>query len=56
MFNYTDYILEVNNNFIEWGGAETVAIPYDIENEMLVETLSQINGVLFTGGALELID
>jgi gamma-glutamyl-gamma-aminobutyrate hydrolase PuuD len=56
IFNYDDYILEVNNNFIKWGGSRTVAIPYNISNDDLLNLLPQINGVLFTGGALELID
>ena len=56
MFNYDDYILEVNDNFVKWGGSRTVAIPFNIENDDLLNLLPQINGVLFTGGALELID
>jgi hypothetical protein len=33
-----------------------VAIPYNIPEEQLMKLLPQINGVLFTGGALDLID
>mmetsp|Transcript_5780 Transcript_5780/g.9905 ORF Transcript_5780/g.9905 Transcript_5780/m.9905 type:complete len:257 (-) Transcript_5780:438-1208(-) len=55
-FNYTDYILEVNDNFARWGGSRTVPIPYDISEEDLLNLLPQINGVLFTGGGLDLID
>lgn len=29
-FNYSEYILEINDNFIRWGGSKTVAIPYNI--------------------------
>lgn len=29
-FNFTDYILEVNDNFVKWAGSRTVAIPFDI--------------------------
>lgn len=54
-FDYTDYVLEVNNNFVQWAGSRTVAIPYDISEEDLRVLLPQLNGVLFTGGALELI-
>jgi len=54
-FNYTDYVLEVNDNFVKWAGSKTVAIPYDISEEDLRVLLPQINGVLLTGGALELI-
>jgi gamma-glutamyl-gamma-aminobutyrate hydrolase PuuD len=55
-FNYRDYILEINDNFIKWAGSRTVAIPYDISEENLLRLLPQINGILFTGGALELIN
>lgn len=34
-FNYTDYILEVNDNFVKWAGSRTVAIPYDIAEKDL---------------------
>ena len=30
VFNFKDYILEVNDNFIKWSGSRTIAIPYDI--------------------------
>jgi hypothetical protein len=33
-----------------------VAIPYDAKPEQLDKMLSQLNGVLFTGGGLDLID
>jgi gamma-glutamyl-gamma-aminobutyrate hydrolase PuuD len=56
MFNYTDYILEVNDNFIRWAGSRTVAIPFDISDADLNRLLPQINGVLLTGGALDLYD
>jgi gamma-glutamyl-gamma-aminobutyrate hydrolase PuuD len=55
-FNYDDYILEINDNFVRWAGSKTVAIPYDISEEDLTAMLRQINGVLFTGGGLKLID
>lgn len=55
-FPYTDYILEVNDNFIRWPGSRTVAIPFNISEAELNELLPQINGVLFTGGALDLIN
>lgn len=46
----------MNDNFIKWAGSRTISIPYDIEDEELNEILPQINGFLFTGGALTLID
>lgn len=52
IFNYTDYILEINDNFVRWGGSKTVAIPYNISETDLYSLLRQINGVLFTGGGL----
>jgi gamma-glutamyl-gamma-aminobutyrate hydrolase PuuD len=48
--------LEINENFVKWAGSRTVAIPYDISEENLMRLLPQINGVLFTGGALNLIN
>jgi len=48
--------LKVNNDFIKWGGSRTIAIPYDIDSEDLQSLLRQINGVLFTGGGLDLVD
>jgi len=54
-FDYKEYILEVNDNFIRWAGSKTVAIPYNITEEALIKLLGQINGVLFTGGALTLV-
>ena len=55
-FNYTDYILEVNDNFVRWAGSKTVAIPFNATESELFSLLRQINGVLFTGGALTLVD
>ena len=33
-----------------------MAIPFDISNDDLLNLLPQINGILFTGGALDLIN
>jgi hypothetical protein len=38
-FNYNDYILEINDNFIKWAGSRTVAIPFDISEENLMKLL-----------------
>lgn len=38
-FNYNDYILEINDNFIKWAGSRTVAIPYDISEDNLMKLL-----------------
>lgn len=54
-FGYKDYVLEVNDKFIKWAGSRTIAIPYDMPEDELDIILPQINGVLFTGGALDLI-
>lgn len=56
VFDFHDYILEVNDNFVKWAGSKTIAIPFDIHEDDLLEILGQINGVLLTGGALTLID
>lgn len=56
LFDKDQYVLEVNDNFVRWSGSVPIAIPYDISPEELSKVLNQINGVLFTGGALEMID
>lgn len=56
IFDFNEYILEVNDNFVKWAGSKTIAIPYDIAEKELVAILNQINGVLLTGGSLTLID
>ena len=38
-FDFGDYILEVNNNFVKWAGSRTIAVPYDISEENLVKLL-----------------
>lgn len=55
-FNFHDYVLEVNDNFVKWAGSKTIAIPFDVSEQDLTVILDQINGVLLTGGALTLID
>ena len=58
LYNTTikNYILEVNESYIRWSGSRTIAIPYDIEDGLLDEVLDQINGVLLTGGSLDLVN
>jgi len=38
-FNFKEYILEVNDNFIKWSVSRTVAIPYDISEDELMKIL-----------------
>jgi hypothetical protein len=38
-FNFKEYILEVNDNFIKWSGSRTLAIPYDISEDELMKIL-----------------
>lgn len=47
--------MEINYNFIRWAGSIPIVIPYDISDEDLTNLLPQLNGVLFTGGAVDLI-
>ena len=44
------YIMHCNYLYMNIGGSNSVAIPYDIEPEALYALLDQINGVLLTGG------
>lgn len=39
VFNYDTYVLEVNDNFIRWAGSRTVAIPFDISQNELLDLL-----------------
>ena len=59
-FNFDEYILGINYEFMSLAGARPVQISYlsdEPEDERrLYEVLDQINGVLFTGGNLTLID
>lgn len=40
--------------FMQAGGSRTVMIPYNIPEARLKELLPEINGVLLTGGVLDL--
>ena len=43
--------------YVQWleaAGARVIAIPYDIERSELLHLLKSVNGVLFTGGEVEL--
>ena len=51
------YILDINRQFIELSGvAEAVPLRYDLvtDSDLLLSTLDQLDGVLFTGGFLSL--
>jgi gamma-glutamyl-gamma-aminobutyrate hydrolase PuuD len=50
----SQYILQANDLYMRLGGSNTIAIPFDISPEDLKTLLPQINGVLFTGGMLEM--
>jgi hypothetical protein len=55
-FPYDQYINSANRNYVEIGGSTAVVIRYDASDAELYETLGKVNGVLFTGGGLLLID
>ena len=38
-FKYHDYVWEVNENFIRWGGSRTVSIPFDSTDQELYDIL-----------------
>jgi gamma-glutamyl hydrolase len=56
MQEHSQYILDVNARFPELGGARVVPLFYNSTEDMLDEVLPKINGVLFTGGGLDLYD
>ena len=47
------YIAASYVKWLELGGARSIAIPYDATPEILEDIFYQINGILFTGGALD---
>jgi len=60
-FDFDEYILGINYDFISLSGARPVYISYylaetDEGRKRLYEILDQVNGVLFTGGNLTLVD
>ena len=55
-FKYEHFIWEGNVNFIHYAGSWAVPIKYNIDDDDLYELLDSINGVLFTGGAMPLIN
>jgi len=56
LFPYTSYLSEYNLEFIRMGGGTPVPIEYDLPEDKLYALLDSINGVFFTGGAVELIN
>lgn len=60
IFDYDEYILGVNYEFLTLGNSQPVYLSYEsdtTEQEVaLYDTLSKINGILLTGGGLTLID
>ena len=55
-FPFDEYILEVNHQFMGLHGAKTIPIRYNLPEKDLLHLLDSINGVLFTGGGLKLIN
>lgn len=51
-----DYIAASYVKWLEAGGARSIPIPYNANEELLDDILAQINGVLLPGGASELPD
>ena len=55
-FGHEHFIWEGNVNVIHYAGSWAVPIRYDLEDEDLDVLLASINGVLFTGGGMPLVD
>lgn len=55
-FNYDQYVLEANKDFVQLGGSYAVPVKYDLEDQELYQLLEKLNGVLFTGGNLLLMN
>lgn len=50
----TYYIAASYVKWLESGGAQSIAIPYDADETLIREIFGQINGVLFPGGSAQL--
>ena len=55
-FEYDHFIWEGNVNMVHYAGSWAVPIRYDMDDADLYSLLDSINGVLFTGGAMPLVD
>ena len=55
-FDHDHFIWEGSVNIVHYAGSWAVPIRYDLDDEDLDELLASINGVLFTGGAMPLVD
>ncbi len=59
-FDYDESVLAVNHKFIAMSGARPVYMSYmsdeEADDRRLYQILEQVNGVLFTGGNLTLIN
>ncbi|CDW79683.1 gamma-glutamyl hydrolase [Stylonychia lemnae] len=53
---YDQYMLGVNRQYVELAGNVAVPIRFDLPEDELLALLSQLNGVLFTGGNLILVN
>ena len=56
IFPFNEYVLKANSEFISLGNARAVVIHQNIGDEELYSLLGKINGVLFPGGAIKLIN
>lgn len=56
VFDHDHFIWEGSVNTVHYAGSWAVPIRYDLDDEDLDELLASINGVLFTGGAMPLVD
>ena len=55
-FDYEQFIWEGNVNMVHYAGSWAVPIRYDLSDAELYPLLDSINAVLFTGGAMPLVD
>ena len=59
-FDYDEYVLDINYNFVQLMGGQPVHVSFmsdtPEDEELLYDTLNQLNGFLFTGGNLTLVN
>ena len=60
IFDYEEYILGINYEFLTLGNSQPVYLSYETDTpeqeKALYDNLSKINGILLTGGGLTLIE
>lgn len=55
-FPFENFSWETNMHFLHYAGNWTVPVRWDLSDEDLEELLDSVNGIMFGGGASDLVD